>query len=112
MCAPLVALAPVIGAASAGASAIAGVASARKQARMGRQAQAQAERDARLAREQQQRAFNAERANQPDVAGMLKRARDQIQGGLAGTMLTGPRGINPVALKGVLGSSSLLGGGG
>lgn len=96
---------------AAGVSATIGGVSAIKQGAAQRRAAREAERRARTAREEQRRVLNAENMNQPDVAGMLKRAKDQAQGGLAGTMLTGSKGVNPGALKGLLGSSSMLGGG-
>jgi len=106
MCDPVTA-----GVVIAGASATMGGISAVKQGAAQRKAAREAERRARVASEAQRRALNQENMNQPDVAGMLKRAKDQAQGGLAGTMLTGSKGVNPGALKGMLGSSSMLGGG-
>lgn len=60
---------------------------------------------------QQQRAEqteNAARAKSPDVAGILEAAGKAAQGGPAGTMLTGPQGVNPADLT--LGKNTLLGG--
>lgn len=107
MCDPVTA-----GVVIAGATATMSGISAAKQGAAQRKAAREAERRARTASEAQRRALNEENMNQPDVAGMLKRAKDQAQGGLAGTMLTGAKGVNKEAFKGLLGSSSMLGGGG
>lgn len=61
---------------------------------------------------QQQRASDEanNRANQktPDVNAILSAAQQSAKGGPAGTMLTGPSGVDPGALS--LGKSTLLGG--
>ena len=53
---------------------------------------------------------DANRLNQkkPDTAGILAAASQAGKGGVAGTMLTGPQGVDPNALS--LGKSTLLGG--
>ena len=54
------------------------------------------------------RANNAANAKTPDVAAMLAANLAAGKSGAAGTMLTGPGGIDPTQLT--LGKSSLLGG--
>lgn len=53
---------------------------------------------------------DANRLNQkkPDTAGILAAASQAGKGGVAGTMLTGPQGVDPNALS--LGKNTLLGG--
>jgi hypothetical protein len=107
MCAPAAAVAAI---ASAAGATVGGI-SAIKQGAAQRKAAREAERRARGAKDAQRRAMTEERMNQPDTAGFLKRAKEMSTGGLAGTFLTGSKGVNPDAVKGFLGSSSLLGGG-
>lgn len=71
-----------------------------------RQQQAQA----KSAQESADRAQNKANAKAPDVAGMLGAAGRASAGGQAGTLLTGPQGLDTTALT--LGKSTLLGGGG
>ena len=70
------------------------------------QAKAQAKADQQAADE----ANNKANAKAPDVSAMLSAAALSSRSGQAGTLLTGPQGIDPASLK--LGKSTLLGGGG
>jgi hypothetical protein len=113
------------GAALVGGLAIAGVATSaaglgytiaagedakRKQAdSLGRQqaAQQQAVNAAQGQRKRSEMAMNRANQQQPNVAGIMEAASAASSGGAAGTMLTGPTGVDPNALA--LGKSSLLG---
>ena len=113
------------GAALVGGLAIAGVATSaaglgytiasgedakRKQAdSLGRQqkAQEQAVNAAQGQRKRSEMAMNRANQQQPNVAGIMEAASAASSGGAAGTMLTGPTGVDPNALA--LGKSSLLG---
>ena len=82
----------------------------RKQAdALGRQqkAQEQAVNAAQGQRKQSEMAMNRANQQQPNVAGIMEAASAASSGGAAGTMLTGPTGVDPNALA--LGKSSLLG---
>lgn len=82
----------------------------RKQAdALGRQqnAQTQAVNAAQGQRKQSEMAVNQANRRQPDVAGIMQAASAASSGGGAGTMLTGPTGVDPNSLA--LGKSSLLG---
>lgn len=74
--------------------------------------QRQAQAEAKTAAEKQQSTAeqNVNRANakQPDAGAILSAATQAAKGGPAGTMLTGPQGVNPNELA--LGKSTLLGG--
>ncbi len=66
-----------------------------------------------MAKSQQQaadQANNKANAKRPDVSGMLGAAGRASGGGQAGTLLTGPQGLDASQLT--LGKSTLLGGGG
>jgi type II secretory pathway pseudopilin PulG len=82
----------------------------KQQEALGQQRTAQAE--AKTAAEKQQATAeqNVNRANakQPDAGAILSQASQAAKGGPAGTMLTGPMGINTADLN--LGKSTLLGG--
>jgi hypothetical protein len=52
-------------------------------------------------------AMNRANQQQPNIAGIMESASAASSGGAAGTMLTGPTGVDPNALA--LGKSSLLG---
>lgn len=71
-----------------------------------------AQADAKTAAEKQQATAeqNVNRANakQPDAGAILSAAGQAAKGGPAGTMLTGPMGVNQADLN--LGKSTLLGG--
>ena len=53
-------------------------------------------------------ASNLANVKRPDIAGLSSRNALESKGGLSGTMLTGPKGINPKDL--LLGKTTLLGG--
>lgn len=82
----------------------------KQQEALGQQRTAQAE--AKTAAEKQQATAeqNVNRANakQPDAGAILSQASQAAKGGPAGTMLTGPMGVNTADLN--LGKSTLLGG--
>ena len=106
--------AAVVGAAAAAAGAgytiAAGEDAKRKQAdALGRQqkAQTQAVTAAQGQRKQSEMAMNRANQQQPNVAGIMEAASAASSGGAAGTMLTGPTGVDPNSLA--LGKSSLLG---
>lgn len=66
-----------------------------------------------IAKSQQQAADQAQNkanAKSPDVSGILGAAGRASGGGQAGTLLTGPQGLDATSLT--LGKSTLLGGGG
>jgi D-arabinose 1-dehydrogenase-like Zn-dependent alcohol dehydrogenase len=103
-----------IGVAVAGASLAysisAGEDAKRKQAdALGRQQTAQKQAVASAEKQNQQSQELVNRANQrrPDVSSIMQAAADSSKGGAAGTMLTGPTGVDPNSLA--LGKSSLLG---
>lgn len=58
-------------------------------------------------RKQGEMAVNQANRQQPNVAGIMESASAASSGGAAGTMLTGPTGVDPNSLA--LGRSSLLG---
>lgn len=99
-----------VGAAGVGYTIAAGEDAKRKQAdALGRQqkAQEQAVNAAQGQRKQSEMAVNKANRQQPNVAGIMQAASAASSGGAAGTMLTGPTGVDPNALA--LGKSSLLG---
>lgn len=55
----------------------------------------------------QEEANNKANAKRPNVNAIMAAAQQSAKGGIGGTMLTGPAGIDPSALQ--LGKSSLLG---
>lgn len=68
---------------------------------------------AAIAKSQQQaadQANNKANARSPDVSAMMGAAGRASAGGQAGTLLTGPQGLDPTRLT--LGKATLLGGGG
>ena len=73
-----------------------------------RQAQDRAAKDAAAQAEKSQEAINAANRKSPDVSSILGAAAKGAAGGPAGTMLTGPTGVNPNELT--LGKNTLLGG--
>lgn len=82
----------------------------RKQAdALGKQerAQTQAVASAETQRQQSQQLVNQANRKKPDVSSIMQAAADSSKGGAAGTMLTGPTGVDPNSLA--LGKSSLLG---
>jgi hypothetical protein len=106
--------AAVVGAAAAAAGAgytvAAGEDAKRKQAdSLGRQqaAQQQAVNAAQGQRKQSEMMVNQVNRQQPNVSGIMEAASAASGGGVGGTMLTGPTGVDPNSLA--LGKSSLLG---
>lgn len=92
-------------------SIYAGERQADKQAEaLNQQRQAQAEAKTAAEKQQSTAEQNVNRANakQPDAGAILSAATQAAKGGPAGTMLTGPQGVNPNELA--LGKSTLLGG--
>lgn len=70
----------------------------------------QAKADAKARQQAADEAQNRANAKTPDVAAMLGAAALASRSGQAGTLLTGPQGINTGSLT--LGKTTLLGGGG
>ena len=70
-------------------------------------AQAQAVGAAERQRQTSEMAINQANRKKPDVSSIMQAAGESASGGAAGTMLTGPTGVNPNALS--LGKSTLLG---
>lgn len=70
-------------------------------------AQQRAETATLAQRRSSETAQNKANMKTPDIAGILARAAQSGASGLAGTMLTGPSGVNPAGLN--LGKTSLLG---
>lgn len=58
--------------------------------------------------ETQQTAINKAASRAPDSASLISQAQQKAKGGVTGTMLTGPTGVDPASLS--LGKSTLLGG--
>jgi hypothetical protein len=77
---------------------------------LGQQRQAQAEATKAAEKQQATAEQNVNKANskQPDAGAILSAATQAAKGGPAGTMLTGPMGVNAADLS--LGKSTLLGG--
>lgn len=73
-----------------------------------RDAQAQAQRNAEKQAALADQANNRANGKKPNVAGLMSENAMAAKGGISGTMLTGPGGVNPDELK--LGKSTLLGG--
>lgn len=99
-----------VGAAGVGYTIAAGEDAKRKQAdALGKQERAQTQAVASAEKQSQQSQQLVNRANQkrPDVSSIMQAAADSSKGGAAGTMLTGPTGVDPNSLA--LGKSSLLG---
>ena len=100
-----------LGAAGTGYTVAAGESAKNKQAEaLKRQedAQRQAVNAAQGQRKQSEMAMNKANQQQPNIAGIMQAASAASSGGGAGTMLTGPTGVDPNSLA--LGKSSLLGG--
>ena len=73
-----------------------------------RQAQAEAKTAAEKQQSTSEQNVNRANAKSPDAGAILSQASQAAKGGPAGTMLTGPQGVNPNELA--LGKSTLLGG--
>lgn len=101
MCNPALLIAAT--AASAGAT----VYSANKAAKMQKSAQSQAERAAKAAAQKSEEATNRALAKTPDTMAMLSANERRAKGGVGGTLLTGPAGINTSNLT--LARTTLLG---
>ncbi len=99
-----------VGAAGVGYTIAAGEDAKRKQAdalRKQESAQKQAVASAEKQSQQSQQLVNRANQKRPDVSSIMQAAADSSKGGAAGTMLTGPTGVDPNSLA--LGKSSLLG---
>ena len=99
-----------IGAAGTGYTVAAGEDAKRKQAdalRKQESAQTQAVASAEKQRQTSEVAINQANRKRPDVSSIMQAVSDASSGGAAGTMLTGPTGVDPNSLA--LGKSSLLG---
>jgi len=70
-------------------------------------AQVQAVKAAESQRMTSEMAINQANRKKPDVSSIMQAAGESASGGAAGTMLTGPTGVNPNALS--LGKTTLLG---
>jgi hypothetical protein len=95
-------------AAAVAASAAATGYSANKQAKVQERASAQAADQARKQEKAADEATNRANAKRPDTAAMLSANQQASLAGNAGTMLTGPMGVDPSTLQ--LGKNTLLGG--
>lgn len=73
-----------------------------------KQAQSEAKTAAEKTQSTAEQNVNRANAKQPDAGAILSAAGQAAKGGPAGTMLTGPQGVNPSDLS--LGKSTLLGG--
>ncbi|MDZ7918506.1 hypothetical protein [Rhodoferax sp.] len=71
-------------------------------------ATAQAKVTAAKTADQADQANNRANGKQPDIAGIASANEQAAKGGISGTVLTGPTGIDPKQL--MLGKSTLLGG--
>lgn len=71
------------------------------------QAATQANDAATKAASQADQANNAANAKQPDIQGIQSSNQMAAKGGVSGTMLTGPQGVDPKSL--LLGKATLLG---
>ncbi|HEX7386252.1 MAG TPA: hypothetical protein VF285_03115 [Castellaniella sp.] len=103
-------IAAVAAVASVGATIYNGMEQKKSAGRAADQAEKAANQQAAAADKQAQQAEEGvNRANQkkPDVMGILSAAQQAGKAGAAGTMLTGPQGIDPSALQ--LGKNTLLG---
>lgn len=72
-----------------------------------KKAQDQALGNAKKQQDQASMQFAQQNQLKPDVAKMLADAQNNAKGGVSGTMLTGPGGVDPNSLS--LGKSTLLG---
>lgn len=80
----------------------------REQMKAQRSAQDQAAQQARQQATQAEQAMNAANKKKPDIGALLAGNMLGTKGGVGGTMLTGPGGVDPSALT--LGKNTLLGG--
>lgn len=93
-----------VGAASVAAQAY----SANKQAKATNAATAQATAQAKAQADAADQANNKANARTADIGAMQSSAEQAAKGGVSGTLLTGPQGVDPKAL--LLGKTTLLGG--
>lgn len=107
---PLTIAAIALGAGAMGGSIYQGE-QGKKQQKQSLRMQEQQMREAEARATSQQRRSEQEmaRANakKPDISAIMQAAQEASKAGAAGTMLTGPRGVDPNALQ--LGRTSLLG---
>lgn len=93
-------------------AAVAGAAysiySGQKEAKAADQARNEARENAKKQEKAGQEAINRQNGKSVDAQGALDSARMAGKGGVGGTMLTGPSGVDPNSLA--LGKSTLLGG--
>ncbi len=94
--------------AAAAAGAAASVYSANKQAKAQERAGAQAADAAKKQAAQAEEQMNRQNARRPDTNAMLAANQQAGMAGNAGTMLTGPMGVDPGTLQ--IGRNTLLGG--
>lgn len=84
--------------------------SGNKQAKAQASADASAQKEAKATADAATEATNRANQKKPNAGRALADAQQSAQGGVSGTMLTGPNGIDLSALQ--LGKTTLLGGGG
>lgn len=72
-----------------------------------KKAQTEAKTAAEVQAKSSEQAINAANKKSPDISSIMSEATQDAKGGAAGTMLTGPQGIDPNQLS--LGKSTLLG---
>ncbi|AQW29118.1 hypothetical protein JK151_08905 [Ralstonia syzygii subsp. celebesensis] len=93
------------------AAAVAGTAysiyNGQQQASAQKDAAQKAQQNAAQQADQADQANNRANAKSPDVGAMLSANQQAAKGGMSGTMLTGPTGVDPSQLS--LGKSTLLG---
>lgn len=90
-----------------GVSAAVSYENGRKSASMAKDAQAQALKNATAQADLADQANNRANMKKPNMQGLLSENAMAARGGISGTMLTGPTGINPNDLA--LGRTTLLG---
>ena len=79
-----------------------------RNANMQDRAQRQARADAKAAAQAADEANNRANQKRPNANAILAAAQQAAKGGMGGTLLTGPQGVNPGEMS--LGKSTLLGG--
>lgn len=100
--------APIITAVAAIYSAVSQSQQAKKAASQQQQAMQQSQANADKAAAKADEDFNRANQKKADTNAALSAAQDSVKGGTAGTMLTGPQGVDPAAMS--LGKTTLLGG--
>lgn len=81
-----------------------------RQAKAQRQANRQAEQNAKATADAAEQANNRANQKRPNASALLSANQAAAKGGISGTMLTGPGGVDTNSLS--LGKTTLLGGGG